>query len=125
MYKVTANPHKNRVIVEFSDNFDYDTGEFRLALQNAVYDARSKEGRFDILVDWSQTITIPQSRTDSTFETFHWCVAHGMDRSASVVKTIVQRMQLKRVTKAVSDDDIFETRAQAETWLDQQNLLRQ
>lgn len=117
MYTIRPILSKNRVEVVFDDFRDHDAERFAADLQSAVQSAKDENGRFDILLDMSNSVVMPQDIAAKSEADAKWLNDNGLRKSANIIQSITQRMQVKRVTSQDSRYGFFETRAEAEEWL--------
>ena len=121
MYKIEADFEKHCVMILISNSDDEEPAAFAADMKRAASAIRQKNPYFDILADHTQaSMVIPQERMGSVNALVEWCDANGLRKSANIVDSFVQRMQLKRVTANNPSLGYFKTRAEAEAWLDEQ-----
>jgi len=118
MYSIRRSSAKNRVEIIFDGSHDYSSEIFTAELKDAALEVRSADGVFDLLVDFSNSHVLPQDAAHRSENNIVWCSAHGMRKSANIVPTMTHRMQLKRVSRGNERLEYFETRGEAESWLD-------
>ena len=98
MYEVRADMKQHRVFLTLLQDYKHD----RAALHQEFYDAASRvksdKGHFDVLVDMVDVHVIAQERVESGEALMQWCVANGMRRGAVAVGSMIQELQLKRVS---------------------------
>lgn len=117
VYTIRPIPSKNRVEVVFNDFRDHDAERFAAELQSAVQSAKNEDGRFDIVLDMSNSVVMPQDIAAKSEANAKWLNDNGLRKSANIIQSITQRMQVKRVTSQDSRYGFFETGAEAEEWL--------
>ena len=118
MYSITTNLAKNRVIVVFVNDFEHGQAFFNTELKEAVKRVRAEDRHFDLLADFSTAPVMSQQIAGQGEEMINWCVANGLRKSANVMNTILQRMQVKRVSANDDKFQYFSSLAEAEAWLD-------
>jgi len=118
MYSITKSLARNRVEITFDGNHDYSSEEFNAELRSAALAVRSAEGVFDLLVDFSKGEVMPQDATIRSQNNIDWCSENGMRKSANIVPTAIQKLQLNRVARGNDRLEFFGTRDEAEAWLD-------
>lgn len=119
MFRVVKLPHKNRVLIAFEGNIgEEDNLPFFRELKVAALEVRSADGEFDLLTDWTAASAMPQENARTGEDAVAWCIANGMRKSANVMNTIIQKMQVKRVSGQDERLGYFETREEAEHWLE-------
>ncbi|MEP3052222.1 MAG: hypothetical protein ABJP48_05695 [Erythrobacter sp.] len=119
MYKIHPQIQKNRVLIVFDGEFDYDQTEFAEEIKKAVLTVRSTEREFDLLADYSKVTVMDQSRASRSEEIVAWCVDNGLRKSANVMNSALQRIQIKRLASQNDKWKFFETLSEAEMWLDE------
>lgn len=117
MYSVRTLPTKNRVEVVFNGAHGYDYVQFSEELKDAAMAVRSTEGHFDLLVDFTTADVLPQENAAQSQRNIAWCISQGMRKSANIVPSVTQRMQVKRVSANDLRLSYFGTRKEAECWL--------
>jgi hypothetical protein len=117
MYKIDVDVAKHRVLIEFSGTYDDDLAEFGRQMVAACIRAKGIGRHFDMLSDFSQAPIMTQQTAGDSQEHVKWCIDNGLRKGANVVGGALSRMQLNRIT-ADEKFQMFETRAQAEAWLD-------
>jgi hypothetical protein len=118
MYTIKPITAKQRVEVVFDDFRDHNAERFRSDLQSAVRTVKRQHEEFDILVDMTKSVVMPQEIARQSEVNAQWLNANGLRKSANIVETITQRMQVKRVTSQDDRYRFFETRTEAEAWFD-------
>ncbi|MEO9461964.1 MAG: hypothetical protein ABJ242_04435 [Marinomonas sp.] len=118
MYSIKRDTSKNRVIILFDGARDYNVDVFFQEFMEAANFAKCARPHFDALVDHSRTNILPQERTKHSEAMALWCLENGLRRSANIVSSAVMRMQLKRVTDSNPHFAYFQSREDAEAWLD-------
>lgn len=118
MYTIRALLERNRVEIIFDGAHDYDYLVFSQELKDAALAVRSNQGHFDLLVDFTAGQVLPQENAAQSERNIAWCIANGMRKSANVMTTIIQKIQVKRVSHRDEKLGYFETREEAEKWLD-------
>ena len=118
MYSIDPNRQKRRVTLSFDGLMRQDPQVFFKELTDAVKSVRGSEGEWDLLVDFSGTPVMPQDRAKNTAKIFDWCLENDIRKVAAVMETITQRMQLQRVTGRNDKIAYFESRSDAQSWLD-------
>ena len=119
MYKIEPNLAKHRIEVSSVGVHDHDMDEFVKQVKDAAMTVKSRAGHFDILTDLSDAITLQQDRTQATTDLLEWCYNNGLRKSANVVGTLVQKMQINRLSGQSDKVASFTSRADAERWLDE------
>ena len=117
MYLLTRHPKQHRVELGFSGQMTQEAGAFFEELTTAAKSVRSPDGDWSLLVDFSDTPVMSQERAQNTAKIFEWCKTHGIVKIAFILNSATQRMQVNRVTENSAIVEVFETRAQAESWL--------
>ncbi len=117
MFTVTPLPAKRRVHVEFFGNYDHDPDAFHAALKHAVAEVQAKDRAFDILCDFTRASVMPQDHAASGEAAIAWCSANGLRKSANVIASVTQRMQVRRVAAGNPSMGFFADTAEAEEWL--------
>ncbi|MEL7190253.1 MAG: hypothetical protein AAGK17_11925 [Pseudomonadota bacterium] len=120
MYNVDANLGKKRVEVTSEGAHDHDMDEFVEKVKEAALHVLKQHDHFDILTDLSQAITLQQDRTQATTDLLEWCHKNGLRKSANVVGTLVQKMQINRISGQSEKVASFTSKAEAERWLDEE-----
>ena len=121
MYTIEEVPAKNRIVVIFDRFEDHDRTQFISDIQRAALKVRSSERHFDMLADFTQSMVMPQPIAKDSITLSDWLLENGLRKSANIMVSITQRMQVARVTDHDKRYDFFETRAEGERWLDQPN----
>lgn len=122
MYTIQTIPAKSRVEIIFRGKHDYDFMQFSEELKAAAILVRSSDRHFDLLVDFTEGQVLPRENAEQSAHNISWCIDHGMRRSANVVSMITQKMQVQRVSERNEILHYFETRTEAERWLDSDRL---
>ena len=117
MYSIMPIRAKNRVVVVFVNDFEHGQAIFNTELKNAVKEVRAEDRHFDLLVDFSTAPVMSQDRAGQGGEMINWCLANGLRKSANVMDTVLQRMQVKRVSANDDKFQYFTSYAEAEAWL--------
>ncbi|MEM8724716.1 MAG: hypothetical protein AAGE86_04250 [Pseudomonadota bacterium] len=118
MYRIQGIAPKHRVLVSFHGDFDFDQSDLDNELKSIAMDVRSAEGHFDLLADFTQAPVMPQDRAQQSEVLIAWCVANGLRKSANVMDTTIQAIQVKRVSAHDEKFRTFTSRREAELWLD-------
>ena len=118
MYSIETNRQTGLVTLSFSGVMDQDPEAFFLELTTGIEDVRKASGDWDLLVDFGDTSVMSQDRAQNTNRIFQWCIAKGIRRCACITSGITQKMQMQRVTEHSEKLRYFETRAEAEGWLE-------
>lgn len=117
MYHIEKVSNRALVIITFEGAYDFDQSAFEGEIKDAVTFVRSAEKSFDILADWSKISVMDQGRAGESHALAAWFIAAGLRRSANVLTSITQRMQLKRVTEGDERFGYFATKEEALAWL--------
>lgn len=117
-YSITRETARNRVIIVYQGPRDYPLEEFWEEFKEAVHFAKCAKPYFDTLVDHTQSTVLPHDRSKKGQEMAVWCRENGLRRSANVVPSAVMRMQMQRITGRGEEFAFFDTREEAEAWLD-------
>ena len=117
MFQIEIDQIRKRVIIDFVGTYDNDLTEFSQQMKMACMKARGGSGHFDMLSDFTQAPLMTQQTAHDSEAHVQWCKDHGLRKAANVVGSALSKLQLNRIT---ADDKfrIFETRAEAEAWLD-------
>ena len=118
MYEIERQPSKHRVLIKFDSYADHDRIKFIVDLQEAALSVRSADRHFDMLADFTESIVMPQPIAKDSITLSDWLVQNGLRKSANVMTSITQQMQVQRVTERNEKFGYFETRTAAERWLD-------
>lgn len=118
MFEYRTYPHKSRFVLIYSGDYKHDSQGAHSGLYDAAAKAKSHTRYFDMLVDMSEFPVAPTDRTDSGAEMIAWCEANGLRHGAFVTQSVTMRMQLKRLSKGSERMNYFNTRLEAERWLD-------
>lgn len=118
MYEIEKDPVKRRVILRLDKYEDHDSPRFIHDLQHAALSVKGADPTFDILADFSDSMVMPQHIAQESADIAAWLMANGLRKSANVSRSVTQKMQVRRVTHQDKRFGLFETRADAEAWLD-------
>lgn len=118
MYSIVPNLAKHRVRVVFANDFEHEQDAFNAELKSAIDQVRADDGHFDLLSDFTDAPVMSQERAKQGEEMVAWCLANGLRRSANVMGTVLQRLQIKRVSANDEKFAYFETCSEAENWLE-------
>lgn len=119
MYWITTDRTKHRVMVTFKGHLQEGQETFDTDLMGAALQVRAADGHFDMVSDFTDAPLLPQVQNEQAERMIAWCIDHGLRKSANVMGTALQRMQVKRLS---SDDErfaFFETCEDAARWLDE------
>jgi hypothetical protein len=96
---------------------DAEAGRFRADLTSAIAKLTLTHGGFKILADLREIEVLPQSAVKTIQEQMQWTANNGVERSAALVSSVLQQMQIKRI---LPDDrfQCFTSEAAALHWLD-------
>lgn len=119
MYTFDILLAKSRIDLSFSGEMKQNPAALFAELSSAVGTVGSRNGTWDLLVDYSDTHVLTQERARHTADKFEWCLENGIRKVACVMNTLTQRMQIQRVTKRHEKIGFFECRHSAEEWLRQ------
>ncbi|MEP3052224.1 MAG: hypothetical protein ABJP48_05705 [Erythrobacter sp.] len=119
MYEIHKEPGKNRVAVIFTKNFEHDQEEFSAELKAAAQGVIGPGSHFDLIVDFTAAGPMPQDHAQAGERAVAWCIASGLRKSANIMHTNLQRMQVKRVAARDDRFGYFNSRAEAESWLNE------
>jgi hypothetical protein len=119
MYCIDTIPSKSRLLMTFEDFANLDFEMFMRDAQAATLQAKGASRHFDILADFSDTMVMPQNIARGSQDIACWFLENGLRRSANVMQSITQRMQIQRVTDRDTKFAYFETHAEAQAWLDE------
>lgn len=119
MFKIETDLSKNRLIVIMSGQHDGDLDQFVAEVRNGVRAIMTTSDHFDILSDQSEAHVMEQARASVAEDLIKWCKDNGMRKSANVVGSLIQKMQIKRISNDDGAIGYFENRAEAEAWLDE------
>lgn len=97
---------------------DAEADRFRADLTNVIADLTRTAGGFKILADLREIDVLPQTAVKSIQAQMQWTANKGVERSAVLVSSMLQQMQIKRI---VPDDRFhcFTAEDAALRWLDQ------
>lgn len=119
MYKIEKNFSKHRIITTFTGDYQYDSVVLIAELKNAALAVKSPQGYFDSLGNFTNAPAMPQDHARQSQELLAWMTANGLRKAANVMGTIVQRMQIKRLSDNGEKFQNFASLIEAEEWLDQ------
>lgn len=117
MYTIKTDMNKNRVLMIADGEHNSDMEEFIENFKKAALKIREQSSHFDILTDLSHSMTLQQDRTQATMDLLAWCKENGLRRSANVVGSTIQKMQVRRLSSEVENIASFTTLEEAERWL--------
>lgn len=117
MYEVRADASRHCVILILKHDYNHDREAVHRDFAAAADRVRSEGGYFDVLVDLVDIHVIGQERVDSGEVLMRWCLANGMRRGAIAVGTMLQELQLKRVSERNDKFRYFRSLEEAERWL--------
>ena len=117
MYRIDISRSRSRVTLSFSGEMKQDPAAFLAELTSAANKAKGSGDDWEMLVDFSDTPVMPQDRAQNTSKIFEWCLGNGIRKTACVMNTLTQRMQIQRVTKRHEKIEFFESISAAEDWL--------
>jgi hypothetical protein len=118
MEYVISDAQKRRVEVTFVGHYSGDMNKFSNDIKANARAAKAGGRYFDILSDYRQTHVLPQQLLAESTELIQWCVDNGVRKSASVVSSILLKMQLERMTPD-EGFKVFLSRDEAIAWLDE------
>lgn len=119
MHIIKCLPSKHRVIMTFVHYDDHDPDRFLKETHEAVLSVKGASQSFDLLADFSAIMVMPQDIAQESEALASWLVSNGLRRSANIIGTITQRMQIQRVTDRDSKFGYFQTLEEGEAWLDE------
>ena len=119
MYSIATDPGNNRILVTFTKDFDYEADDLIAELKGAIAAVKRTDGTFDILSDFTDVSVMPQDHADISEGFLQWLSDNGLRKSANVMKSLIQRMQVNRVSGNNEKIGVFEFRSEAEKWLAQ------
>jgi hypothetical protein len=116
MEQIETNVLKSRVEITFVGSYSGEMASFSNQLKASARAAKASSGYFDILTDFTQAHVMPKDLLEGTVEVTAWCADNGLRKSANVVNSMLQKLQLDRLTP---DErfQIFVSRDDAEAWL--------
>jgi hypothetical protein len=117
MYSITTIPRHNRVAISFSGWMEQDHPTLFKEIMNAANAMQSRTGEWDLMADFTDTPVMTQERAQNTTKIFGWCLANGMRRTAVVLISATQQMQLQRVTARAKTVRYFDNAEAARDWL--------
>ena len=117
MYSIQSQPEKHRVFVEIVGNYDYSQEQFEEELLQATRAAKSSDGRFDLLCDVSRASVLPKDRAARSQVVIDYYVENGLRKSANIMTSALQQLQMKRVSSQNEMFGYFTSHAEAEAWL--------
>ncbi|QKG70750.1 hypothetical protein [Erythrobacter mangrovi] len=117
MYEVRADVSRHCVILILKHDYNHDRDAVHQDFVAAAERVRSEDGHFDVLVDLVGIHVIAQERVDSGEVLMRWCVTNGMRRGAIAVGTMLQELQLKRLSERSEKFRYFRSVDEAERWL--------
>jgi len=97
---------------------DTEADRFRAELTSVIADLTRTVGGFKILADLRETDVLPQTSVKSIQAQMQWTANKGVERSAVLVSSMLQQMQIKRI---IPDDrfQCFTSEPDALRWLEQ------
>lgn len=117
MYTIRSVPSKHRFELVFDNYQDHDHERFVEDIEKSVLKVRDRQGRFDMLADFTSSIVMPQDIAEGSRDLVVWLIANGLRKSANVLQSATQQMQIQRVTEQDSKFAYFDTFEEAEEWL--------
>lgn len=116
MHSIKLVPEARRIDIILDRFDDHDNTLFMQDVQQAALNVSS--GRpFDMLCDFSQSMVMPQDIADNSKELAEWLLANGLRKSANIMQSTTQRMQIARVTQRDKKFAYFSTCKEALAWL--------
>ena len=97
----------------------HDPRAFIEGMQSAALKVKGGSDYFDLLADFSEIMVMPQDIAKQGEDLAEWLVANGLRRSANIVPTTTQKMQIKRVTHRDAKFGFFHDLAAGEAWLNE------
>lgn len=117
MYSIQSQPEKHLVVVEIAGDYDYSQDQFEAELLEAAKAAKSSDGQFDLLCDVSRASVLPKERAARSQVVIDYYVENGLRKSANIMTSALQQLQMKRVSSQNQMFGYFTSRAEAEAWL--------
>lgn len=118
MYEITQEPSKHRFTVRFDLYADHDREKFFGDIQKAALNVRSADKRFDMIADFTDSMVMPQPIAKDSVRLTDWLIENGLRKSANIMVSVTQRLQVMRVTERNDKFGYFETLAEGERWLE-------
>lgn len=117
MYSIEKDHINGRVNATFSGNFEHDAADLVADIKDAIPDVRRSDGTFDLLSDFTDASVMPQDHAQTSEDFLLWLDKNGLRKSAIVMTSITQRMQVQRVSDRNEKLGYFGSRAEAQKWL--------
>ncbi|MEL7199516.1 MAG: hypothetical protein AAGL10_14490 [Pseudomonadota bacterium] len=118
MFDYTVYPRNSRFLLVYSGDYTHDRDAAHDGLHKAAAQAKASTPYFDMVVDMSDFFVAPKDRAGSGGEMLEWCLANGLRRAAFVTHSAIFKMQLKRLSQNSEKLEYFDSRMDAEDWLD-------
>ncbi len=118
MHLIDRDTKNSRVTLTFIGEMKQDPKAFFAEFVSASQSVRNADGEWDLLLDFSQTHVMPQERAANTQKIFDWCLENGIRKTAFIMQSITQRLQIQRVTERHPKIEFFESASAAADWLD-------
>ena len=91
--------------------------DFRRDMTALVNRVRRRQGHFLLLVDLRESMVLSLDVMVEVGQQMQWNIDNGMNRSATLVSSVLQRMQIDRTSERDSRFRCFLDEAEAEVWL--------
>ncbi len=124
MFQFESDGANARFVMILSGDYSHDGEAAHRGLHKAAAEAMTDTDWFDMIVDMTDIWTAPTDRVNSGASMIQWCVANGLRRGAFVTKSAILRLQLKRISRNSERLAYFETRDEAERWLDKHAAMK-
>ncbi|MEP2735125.1 MAG: hypothetical protein ABJP34_02415 [Erythrobacter sp.] len=119
MHTIEELHAKHRIVLTMQSYKDHNPEQFIAETQAAAIKVKGGNHYFDLLADFSLIMVMPQDIAKQSEGLAEWLVANGLRRSANIVPTTTQKMQIQRVTNRDAKFGFFHDLSAAETWLDE------
>ena len=117
MFSIEEDHINGRINATFSGIFEYDAADLVAGIKGAIPNVRRSDGTFDLLSDFTEASVMPQDHAQASEDFLGWLDKNGLRKSAVVMTSVTQRMQVQRVSDRSDKLGYFGNRAEAEKWL--------